>query len=123
VLCACETTLVGARRMALAAYRNLLRSARIAFQGKFFNTGGNTRVNALLTDVPLLDDIRLLHAARQQAQAIFRSNASLPPNDPKVALGIERAEEVAKILRENIVQGRHIGNDKYSMFFKGYPSL
>jgi len=79
--------------MALAAYRHVLRAARLAFQG----------------------DAPLLHAAQQQARAGFRQNASLSPDDPTVATAIEHAEGVARILRENIVQGKHIGENKYKL--------
>ncbi|KAI9745083.1 MAG: Mitochondrial zinc maintenance protein 1, mitochondrial [Claussenomyces sp. TS43310] len=79
--------------MALAAYRHLLRSASIAFKG----------------------DIPLLHAARDQARIGFQKNASLQLDDPAVATGIEHAESVAAILRQNIVQGKHIGDDRYKL--------
>lgn len=62
------------------------------------------------------DDTRLLHAARLQARDAFRSRASLPSDDPAITSAIEHAESVAKILRENIVQGEHVGNNKYSEF-------
>lgn len=79
--------------MALVAYRHLLRSARVAFQ----------------------DDLRLLHAAQTQAREAFRSKASLPFDDPAVRAAIEHAESVAKILRENIVQGKNVGDNKYKL--------
>jgi len=81
--------------MALVAYRHLLRSTRIAFQG----------------------DLPLLHAARLQARNAFSKNASLAPNDPSILPAIAHAEEVAKILRENVVQGKRVeeGSDKFSM--------
>jgi len=79
--------------MALVAYRHLLRSARIAFR----------------------DDLRLLHAAQQQARDAFRTNASLVSNDPAAISAIEHAESVAKILRENVVQGKYVGEDKYKL--------
>jgi hypothetical protein len=40
----------------------------------------------------------------------------MSPEDPLVAKAILHAEEVATILRQNIVQGKHIGDDKYSEF-------
>ncbi|CAG8981472.1 hypothetical protein HYALB_00003043 [Hymenoscyphus albidus] len=80
--------------MALAAYRHVLRSARIAFQG----------------------DLPILQAARLEARTAFEQKASLQPNDPAVGPAIAHAEEVAKILTENIVQGKNIGGDKYSKF-------
>lgn len=79
---------------ALAAYRHLLRSANLAFKG----------------------DTALLHASRSEIKANFQKNASLPPDDPEVVKGIEHAQDVAKILRENIVQGEHVGDDRYSEF-------
>lgn len=72
--------------MALAAYRHLLRSTRIAFQG----------------------DAPLLHAARSEARNNFRKNASLQPNDPALAAAVKHAEEVAQILRQNVVQGKKL---------------
>ncbi|KAI9795614.1 MAG: Mitochondrial zinc maintenance protein 1, mitochondrial [Piccolia ochrophora] len=73
--------------MALAAYRHLLHSARIAFQG----------------------DARLLAAARQQARQGFEANRDLPAASPEVTAGISHAEDVARILRHNIVQGQQQG--------------
>jgi complex III assembly factor LYRM7 len=65
-----------------------------------------------------VDDIRLLHAAQQQVRNAFRSNASLASNDPAAISAIEHAESVAKILRENVVQGKHVGDNKYSEFIR-----
>ncbi|KAH7390047.1 putative mitochondrial zinc maintenance protein 1, mitochondrial [Cadophora sp. MPI-SDFR-AT-0126] len=79
--------------MASAAYRHLLRSARLAFQG----------------------DTHLLHAARSEARNGFRKNASMSLDDPALAPAIAHAEEVAKILRENVVQGKLEGNDRYKL--------
>ncbi|KZF22684.1 hypothetical protein L228DRAFT_268070 [Xylona heveae TC161] len=70
--------------MALVAYRQLLRSARVAFQG----------------------DARLLSAAREQARAGFESGRDLPLSSDETSARIAHAEEVAKILRHNIVQGQ-----------------
>jgi len=64
-----------------------------------------------------LGDLPLLTAARAEARNNFRKNASLRPEDPAVAPAIAHAEEVAKILKENIVQGKHEGDDMYSEFF------
>lgn len=60
--------------------------------------------------------MRLLQAAQQQARNAFRSNAYLASNDPAAISAIEHAESVAKILRENVVQGKHVGDNKYSEF-------
>ncbi|KAI1641897.1 uncharacterized protein F4817DRAFT_28327 [Daldinia loculata] len=73
--------------MALQAYRGLLRAARIAFQG----------------------DERVLTAARASIRESFQVNASLESTDPELPGAIKHAEEVAAILRQNIVQGKKDG--------------
>ncbi|KAI1658604.1 hypothetical protein F4813DRAFT_388370 [Daldinia decipiens] len=73
--------------MALQAYRGLLRAARAAFQG----------------------DERVLTAARASIRESFRVNASLESTDPELPGAIKHAEEVAAILRQNIVQGKKDG--------------
>jgi len=69
--------------MALAAYRHLLRSTRIAFQG----------------------DAPLLYAAREQARHGFDQLRLVEADSDAAQSGIKHAEEVAQILRKNIVQG------------------
>ncbi|KAF0330547.1 mitochondrial zinc maintenance protein 1 mitochondrial [Colletotrichum asianum] len=70
--------------MSVPAYRHLWRAARIAFKG----------------------DDRVLTAARQQIRQGFRDQASLAPSDPSLRQAVEKAEDIAKILRQNIVQGK-----------------
>ncbi|KAL8804785.1 MAG: hypothetical protein Q9182_002377 [Xanthomendoza sp. 2 TL-2023] len=80
--------------MALPAYRNLLRSARLAFQ----------------------DDTRVLLSALTTARANFESSRLLPANSAEAEAAIAHAEEVAGILRRNIVQGREEeGGDKFHL--------
>ena len=74
--------------MALAAYRNLLRATRIAFQG----------------------DHHLLHAARTQARSGFDNLSSLDPESEQAIKEIKHAEGVAEVLRHNIVQGQKVGD-------------
>ncbi|KAK7418057.1 Mitochondrial zinc maintenance protein 1, mitochondrial [Neonectria punicea] len=80
--------------VALSAYRSLMRSARIAFQG----------------------DAPILAAAQGQIRSEFRQKASLDPTDDSIPAAIQRAEEVAKVLRENVVQGKKVeeGQDRYT---------
>lgn len=59
-------------------------------------------------------DVAVLHAARQEARAGFRKNAAMSPDDPSLASAIAHAEDVARFLKENVVQGKHEGEDKYS---------
>jgi len=79
--------------MALQAYRHLLRSTRIAFAG----------------------DARLLHAARVEARNAFQQNAALSPDSPETAAAVAHAEEVAQILKENVVQGKKGGDNLYKL--------
>lgn len=67
-------------------------------------------------------DTHLLHAAQAQARGAFRENASLAPEDPLAAKAITHAKEVSAILRENIVQGKNVGDNKYSRCLCSYPS-
>ncbi|KAF4462154.1 Mitochondrial zinc maintenance 1 mitochondrial [Fusarium albosuccineum] len=78
---------------ALSAYRHLMRAARIAFQG----------------DGPILS------AAQLQIRNEFRQKASIDPSAAPAA--IQHAEEVAKVLRENVVQGKKTeeGPDTYKL--------
>jgi len=69
--------------MALAAYRHVLRSTRIAFK----------------------EDSRLLHAARLQARIGFDKGRQLGSDSEDAVKSVAHAEEVAKLLRHNIVQG------------------
>ncbi|KAI0397635.1 mitochondrial zinc maintenance protein 1, mitochondrial [Xylariaceae sp. FL0594] len=72
---------------ALPVYRNLLRAARVAFQG----------------------DERVLNAALSSIRDGFRANATLEPSSPEYPAAVKHAEEVATILRQNVVQGRKEG--------------
>lgn len=76
--------------MALAAYRHVLRSARIAFQG----------------------DHRLLAAAHHQARKEFNSKRNLSPDGEDARQGIAHAEEVAQVLRKNVVQGERLDGEE-----------
>ncbi|KAG9245916.1 mitochondrial zinc maintenance protein 1, mitochondrial [Calycina marina] len=75
---------------ALTAYRMLLRSTRLAFAG----------------------DAPMLLAARAEAGNMFRQNSSLPSQSPETIKAIKHAEEVAAILKANVVQGKQIRGDE-----------
>ncbi len=51
-------------------------------------------------------DTRVLTAARQEARKRFEQQANLASDSPAIGAGIAHAEEVARILRHNIVQGQ-----------------
>lgn len=59
-------------------------------------------------------DAPILSAAQLQIRNEFRQKASIDASDAPAA--IKHAEEVAKVLRQNVVQGRRIeeGKDSYS---------
>jgi len=71
-----------------------------------------------MTSWQITGDSAILHAARIQARDAFRRNADLKPDDPEAVEAIKHAEEVGKILVENIVQGKKVEGegDKYSEF-------
>ncbi|TVY62769.1 Mitochondrial zinc maintenance protein, partial [Lachnellula suecica] len=96
--------------MSLAAYRHLLRSTRIAFQGPTPTHSPSPSPHSHQTG-----DLPLLKAARSEARTNFLKNASLRPEDPELAPAIAHAEQVAKILLENIVQGKNEGGDMYKL--------
>ncbi|KAK2593555.1 Mitochondrial zinc maintenance protein 1, mitochondrial [Conoideocrella luteorostrata] len=75
--------------MALAAYRNLMRAARIAFQG----------------------DAPVLAAAKQQIRHEFRQKSSMSSSDSATKEAIQHAQEVAKFLRANVVQGKKLDGE------------
>ena len=63
------------------------------------------RVNVLTI---LEGDIRTLLAARQNARDGFEKNRDLVPGSEEAAEKIHYANDVAKILRENVLQGRPV---------------
>ncbi|KAI0111189.1 hypothetical protein GGR51DRAFT_557594 [Nemania sp. FL0031] len=77
---------------ALPVYRNLLRASRLVFRG----------------------DTVLLNAARANIRQGFLKNAALEPTSPEFVAAVNHGEEVAKILRENVVQGKREG-DTYKL--------
>ncbi|KAG5974699.1 hypothetical protein E4U55_008085 [Claviceps digitariae] len=75
---------------ALAAYRELMRAARLAFQG----------------------DAPVLAAAQQQIRAGFSRQASLCPSESTTRDAIQHAQDVAQFLRANVVQGKRMDSEK-----------
>ncbi|KAG5915542.1 Mitochondrial zinc maintenance protein 1, mitochondrial [Claviceps capensis] len=75
--------------MALAAYRNLMRAARLAFEG----------------------DAPVLLAAKQSIRTQFRQQANLGPSEQTTQDSIKHAQEVAQFLRANVVQGKKIDGE------------
>lgn len=88
------------REMALVAYRNLLRSARLAFQGQIADA------KTCFRNLYLAGDMNMLFAARAEVRKNFESNRNLTAGSEELSKQITHAEEVAKFLRENVVQGQ-----------------
>jgi complex III assembly factor LYRM7 len=88
------------REMALVAYRNLLRSARIAFQGEYHARRRHAQPTHTRTG-----DLNVLVAARAEVRKNFEANRHLQTGSDELSKQITHAQEVAKFLRENVVQG------------------
>lgn len=56
----------------------------------------------------------MLTAARSSIREGFRANAALEPTSPEFPAAVKHAEEVATILRQNVVQGKREEGDLYS---------
>ncbi|KAK1493781.1 hypothetical protein CCUS01_03082 [Colletotrichum cuscutae] len=80
--------------MSLPAYRHLWRAARIAFKGLDFSG---------LFEYLLLTFL-LSQAMTESSQQ--RNSRYGKPTDPSYSSAIQKAEDIAKILRENVVQGK-----------------
>ncbi|KAI0403621.1 hypothetical protein F4802DRAFT_288502 [Xylaria palmicola] len=72
----------------LSSYRTLLRAARMAFQ----------------------EDVATLAAARSSIRQGFLANAAVEPSSAEFAAKVKHAQEVAAILRMNVVQGKKEGD-------------
>ena len=73
-----------------------------------------TFVNRRLT-YSLLGDSNVLSAARVEVRKNFESNRHLQTGSEEFQKQIAHANEVAKFLRENVVQGQATEGDNYSM--------
>ena len=60
-------------------------------------------------------DANVLSAARVEVRKNFESNRHLQTGSEEMQKEIARANEVAKFLRENVVQGEATEGDNYSM--------
>lgn len=112
--------------MALNAYRHVLRSARLAFEGSSALVLSNShRGCALVVSASLGDsaqivntqagDAHMFAAAQLQARTQFQNNKGLEANSDLAQKAIVHAEEVADILKQNIVQGvKGQGEERYS---------
>ncbi|KAI0449841.1 hypothetical protein F5B21DRAFT_508763 [Xylaria acuta] len=62
----------------------------------------------------ILEDGPMLTAARTSIRGGFVQNAALEPTSPKCLAALKHAEDVAAILRGNVVQGKKEG-DRYKL--------
>lgn len=110
--------------MALAAYRNLLRATRIAFRGsRVLPLKSYCFPDLLIRHAPT-GDAPVMAAAHEQIRHKFRQDASLDSSSADAQGAIQHAQQVAKFLRENIVQGRKAEgrDDTYSQYPRYAPS-
>lgn len=63
-----------------------------------------------------------LLAARHEARMNFENNRGLATGSPELSQQISHAEEVAKFLRQNVVQGQADETGKYSMLEPPHPA-
>lgn len=101
--------------MALVAYRHLLRSIRITFQGSSsLRRSFLSRYLKLYLPIPISGDAPVLRQAQTTVRESFQKNAGL--RNPELAPAIAHAEEVAAFLKGNVVQGKQVeeGSEKYS---------
>ena len=100
--------------LVLAAYRHVLRATRIAFKGVICPPC----LRGTVYQPSITGDPRLLISARHQARSSFALNSSLLPSSPEATSQIAHAEDVATILRQNVVQGQQVPQggqgEKYS---------
>jgi len=109
-----------ASAMALAAYRHLLRSVHLAFKGTPSTIFPRlqqlcaSRSHTNTTNSP--GDSLRLPAALGAAREGFEANRHLSAHSKEASNQIAHAEDVAKILRENVVQGQALdeGGSRYS---------
>src|SRR5437762_14130670 len=80
------------RTEVLSAYRYLLRSITVAFQG----------------------DITTLSAAKKEARSRFEIRRKLAAESPEALEGVAEARNVGKFLRQNLVQG--VKDEKEEMY-------
>lgn len=118
--------------MALSAYRHLLRSIRIAFQGPprnpfsppppliaapfgLFPISPRTHLKKIANSylITYVGDSRVLFAARDKARQDFDALRTLAPHSPEAQAGVAHAREVARVLRTNVVQGVQVEEEKY----------
>ena len=67
----------------------------------------------MINDIP--GDTPTLHASRQFARDSFSKSRRLDPAGVEAAQGVEHAQGVTQILRENVVQGKHKEGETYKL--------
>ena len=95
--------------MAVSAYRSVLRAARVAFQGEFVSASHSIAAY----DHVRVGDAKIYSAARLEARKRFTDDKDLAPGDPAAQDKVKEAYEVARILRQNVVQGEAKGGAQH----------
>ncbi|EMR11316.1 hypothetical protein PNEG_00345 [Pneumocystis murina B123] len=77
----------------LSSYRNLLRAINVTFK----------------------DDLQLLEASKKQIRNTFYHDKEKNLNEEEIQKKVKHANDIASILRKNIVQGRLNSSGHYSL--------
>ena len=108
--------------MALAAYRRILRSIPVAFKGKI-SVYQPQPLHAIDRGVGAnakhahSEDTFILANARLKARQLFEEGRRLKQSSEDAIKAIQHAEDVARMLRQNVVQGRAEGSgEQFSVF-------
>ena len=62
----------------------------------------------------VIGDLPTLSAARNHVRSVFEENRSLSPASEEYTKSVAEAEEVAKFLKHNVVQGQALGDEEGS---------
>lgn len=108
--------------MALAAYRNLLRAARTAFQGYYPHGRGEEKKKVVIakTSPWRTGDKYVLGAAFCEARRGFEVNRELSAESKEAQELVKQCYEVATVLRTNVVQGKLNDDGRYRMCSMGW---
>lgn len=101
----------------LRTYRHLLRATYIAFKGMHLYALTTTDCLTQCTHMLIhpSGDIPTLTASRKFARDSFNTSRKLENGSVEAGQAIAHAQSVTKILRENVVQGTDMGDDKYKL--------
>ncbi|KTW31847.1 uncharacterized protein T551_01108 [Pneumocystis jirovecii RU7] len=93
----------------LSSYRGLLRATKITFKG----FPGKNNISALTINA--LGDLPLLKASRKRIRDTFDHDKEKNLSEDEIRKKVAYANDVARTLRKNVVQGRLNQAGRYSL--------